>query len=139
MAKHNSYCLLFCRLIQAGRSGSIALSGVGLGRRVTAHASLSPKGSDQKHPVHKMKLLALKWAIMKNSRTIFIFQSLRLSWIATPLNYLMPIPKLDATGHHWVTVIFGDDFSVYYLPGRQNVAADFLAWLPHEQCSPLEL
>ena len=44
-----------------------------------------------------------------------------------PLTYIMTSPNLDATGHHWVTVLVGFNMMLEYIKGSDNKVADCLS------------
>ena len=44
-----------------------------------------------------------------------------------PLTYILTIPNLDATQHHWVESVAGFTFSIEYQKGRDNAVADALS------------
>ena len=44
-----------------------------------------------------------------------------------PLTYILTIPNLDATWHHWVESVAGFTFSIKYQKGRDNAVANALS------------
>ena len=46
-----------------------------------------------------------------------------------PLTYVLTIPNLDMTGHHWVRALASYEFTLEYQKGSDNVAADVLSWV----------
>ena len=80
---------------------------------------------------HSMKLefLALKWAITEHFKEYLLYQPFLVRTDNNPLTYIMSTPNLDATGHHWVSVLAKYDFQLEYQKGRDNAAADALSWV----------
>ena len=44
-----------------------------------------------------------------------------------PLTYILTIPNLDATWHHWVESVAGFTFSIEHHTGGDNTVADALS------------
>ena len=92
-----------------------------------AYASWSLKGSEAKYHSSKLEFLALKWAVVDQFREYLQYQSFHVKMDNNPLTYIMTSPNLNATGHHWVTVLAGYNMMIEYIKGSDNKVADCLS------------
>ena len=101
-------------------------------RRVIAYGSrtLSPAENYNLHS-EKLEFLALKWAITKKFRDhLHYAPSFTVYTDNNPLTYVLSTAKLNATGERWIAELADFNFTIRYLPGRKNGAADALSRLP---------
>ena len=77
----------------------------------------------------KLQFLALKWAITEHFKEYLLYQPFLVKTDNNPLTYIMSTPNLDATGHHWVSILAKYDFQLEYQKGRDNAVADALSWV----------
>ena len=75
----------------------------------------------------KLEFLALKWAIMEHFKEYLLYQPFLVKTDNNPLTYIMSTPNLDATGHHWVSILAKYDFWLEYQKGQDNAVADALS------------
>ena len=80
-------------------------------RRVIAYTSRSLSKSERNYPVHKLKFLALKWAITDKFHKYLYGAEFQVFTDHNTLTYILTTAKLDATGHRWVAAL---STSVYY-------------------------
>ena len=97
------------------------------GRRVIAYGSRSLNPAEQRYPAHKLEFLALKWSVCERFHDYLYGQKFKVVTDNNPLTYVLTSAKLDAAGHRWAAALATYDFSLSYLPGKQNTAADFLS------------
>ena len=117
-------------------------SGVGLGAVLSqlgedglwhpvAYGSRMLSDSEKKYHSSKLEFLALKWAITEHFREYLEHcPSFEVRTDNNPLTYIMTTPNLDACGQRWVEKLASFNFSLSYLKGAQNGAADCLSRLP---------
>ena len=118
----------------------IDASGIGLGailyqthegkKRVIAYASRTLSHSEARYPAHKLKFLALKWALTDQFYEYLYGNSFDVYTDNNPLTYVLTTAKLDACGQRWVSAIAPMDFKLHYKPGRTNIDAYALFRLP---------
>ena len=65
----------------------------------------------------KLEILALKWAITEHFKEYLLYQPFLVKTNNNPLTYIMSTPKLDATGHRWVSALAKYDFWLEYQKG----------------------
>ena len=93
-------------------------------RRVIAYASRSFTKSERNYPVHKLELLALKWANTDKFHEYLYGAEFQVFIDNNPLTYVLTTTMLDATGHRWVATLSNYTFSITYKPGKANRDAD---------------
>ena len=86
-------------------------------KRVIGYASQSLSRSERNYPVHKLKFLALKWAITDKFHEYLYGSEFQVYMDNNPLTYVLNMAKLDVTGHRWVTALSSYTFSIIYKPG----------------------
>ena len=74
-------------------------------QRVIAYASRSLSKSERNYQVHKLELLALKWAITEKFHEYLYGSQFQVYTDNNPLTYVLTTAKLDATGHRWVAAL----------------------------------
>ena len=103
-----------------------------------AYASRGLKNAEKKYPAHKLEFLALKWAVTDRFNDMLYGHSFEVVTDNNPLTYVLTTAKLDATGHRWLAALTTFDFTIKYLPGKSNKAADSLSRLPQDaHCSTI--
>ncbi|CAM4573172.1 unnamed protein product [Caretta caretta] len=95
-----------------------------------AFASRGLSDSETRYPTHKLKFLALKWAITEKFRDYLYGAQFQVWTDNNPLTYVLTSAKLDATGQRWVAALASYEFSIQYRSGRSNVDADALSRRP---------
>ena len=110
-------------------------------------AVLSQKQSDGRyHPVtfgsHSLTLLeksyhssnleflALKWSVTEHFKEYLMYLPFVVQTDNNPLTYVMTMPNLDTTGHHWVGALASFQFELECQKGTDNGAVDALSWVP---------
>ena len=89
-----------------------------------AYASHSLHGSEANYHSSKLEFLALKWAVTEQFKEYLMYQSFTMCTDNNPLTYILMLPNLDATGHHWVSALARFNFKLEYLCGTDNQVAD---------------
>ena len=102
-------------------------------KRVIAYASRSLSRSEARYPVHKLEFLALKWAVTEKYHDYLYGATFSVWTDNNPLTYVLTTAKLDATGHRWLSSLSAYNFSISYLPGKNNIHADVLSRLPRKE------
>jgi hypothetical protein len=113
-------------------------SGLGLGAvlsqrqedkkvRPVSYGSRSLTPSEANYHSTKQEFLALKWAITVPFHDYLMFRHFEVKTDNNPLTYIMTTNNLDACGHRWVAALANYDFSISYLKGKDNGAADALS------------
>ena len=69
---------------------------------VKGYASRYLCKTECKYLAHKLEFLALKWAIMEQFHEYLYGNNFVVYTDNTPLTYVLPSAKLDATDHYWV-------------------------------------
>lgn len=69
------------------------------GLRPVAYVSCSLTPSEKNYPVHKLKFLALKWAVVDKLKDYLYGAAFVVKMDNNPLTYLLTSAKLDETGH----------------------------------------
>ena len=110
-------------------------------QRVIAYASQSLTQTERNYPVHKLEIVALKWAVMDRFHEYFYGGKFDVYTDNNPLTYILTSTKLDACGQRWVASLASYDFGLFYKMGKTNVDADALSSIPrngyHELESPV--
>ena len=96
-------------------------------KRVIAYASRNLSKAEKNYPVHKLEFLALKWAVTEKFHDYLYGCEFAVATDNNPLTYILKSAKLDATGHRWVAQLANYKFTISYLPGSANRAADALS------------
>ena len=96
-------------------------------KRVIAYASRSLSRSERNYSVHKLELLALKWAITDKFHESLHGSEFQIYTDNNPLTYVLTMTKLDATGHRWVAPLSNYTFSIIYKPGKVHHDAGALS------------
>ena len=92
-----------------------------------AYASHALCGSEANYHSSKLEFLALKWAMTQQFKEYLMYQSFTMQTDNNPLTYILTMPNLDATGHHWVSALAGFNFRLEYLRGTDNQVANVLS------------
>ena len=95
--------------------------------RALAYASQGLPVSEKNYPVHKLKFLALKWAITEKFHDYLYGNEIMVKTDINPVTYVLTSAKLDATGHRWVAELSNYNFSIEYRSGVQKRDADALS------------
>ena len=98
-----------------------------------AFGSRTLKRSERNYHSSKLEFLALKWAVTSHFKEYLIFQPFEVRTDNNPLTYIQTTPNLDATGHRWVGELASFDFTLTYLKGKNNGAADALSRVPYRK------
>ena len=77
--------------------------------------------------LEKLEFLALKWAITEQFKEYLMYQPFTMCTYNNLLTYILTMPNLDATGHHWVSALARFNFKPEYLCGTDNWIADVLS------------
>ena len=115
--------------------GAILYQEQGGKRRVIAYGSRTLSPAEKNYNLHsgKLEFLALKWAITEKFRDhLHYAPSFTVYTDNNPLTYVLSSAKLNATGQRWVAELADFNFTIRYLPGRKNGAADALSRLPND-------
>ena len=100
--------------------------------RPIAYASRTLSKSERNYDAHKLKFLALKWAITDRFHEYLYGGTFDIYTDNNPLTYILTSAKLDAVGQQWVTSLGPYNFSLHYNQGYQNMVADSLSRIPWE-------
>ena len=110
-------------------------------QRVIAYASRSLSHTERNYPAHKLKFLALKWAVKDRFHEYLYGGKFDVFMDNNPLTYILTSAKLVACGQRWVASLVNYNFRLFYKTGRLNVEADALSRIPtnsyHELKSPV--
>ena len=72
----------------------------------------------------KQEFLELKWVITEQFQEYLFWKLFIVKTDNNLLTYIMTMPTLDATWHHWVESLTGFTFSTEYQKGWDNAATD---------------
>ena len=78
---------------------------------VIAYASRGLRANEYNYPAHKLKFLALKWAVCDKLHDYLYGNKFTVRTDNNPLTYVLTTAKLDATGHRWLAVLSNYNFS----------------------------
>ena len=92
-----------------------------------AYSSLALSTHQKNYHSTKLEFLVLKWAITEHFKEYLLYQPFLVKTNNNPLTYIMSTPKLDATGHRWVSTLAKYNFRLEYQKGRDNAVADALS------------
>ena len=104
--------------------------------RVIVYASRTLNKSERNYNAHKLKFLALKWAITDRFHEYLYGATFDVYTDNNPLTYILSTAKLDAMGHSWVASLGPYNFSLHYKPGKLNCDVDVLSHINWESISP---
>ena len=107
--------------------------------RVIAYASCTLNKSERNYDAHKLKFLALKWAITDRFHEYLYGATFDVFTDNNPLTYILSTAKLDAMGHRWVASLGPYNFTLHYKPGRLNNDADALSRIDWNTLDPTEV
>ena len=97
-------------------------------KRVIAYASRSVSKTEMNYPVHKLELLALKWAITgKFHDYLYGGNTFDVYTDNNPLTYVLTTAKLDACSDRWVARLANYNFNIHYRSDISNTDADALS------------
>ena len=71
--------------------------------------------------------MALKWVIAEQFQEYLCWKPFVMKTDNNQLTYILTIPNLDATQHHWVESLAGFTFNTEYQKGRDSAVADALS------------
>ena len=102
-----------------------------------AFASRCLNEAEKRYPVHKLELLALKWAISSKFHD-YLYGGLPFVVYTdnNPVTYALSSAKLDACSQRWVAELANYNFEIVYKTGKSNLDADALSrivWPDHGQ------
>lgn len=97
--------------------------------RVIAYASRSLKPAESRYPVIELELLAIVWAV-RHFRPYLYGRKFKIYSDHRPLVYLFSLKDPSSRLTKFRLYLEEYDFSVEYVPGRNNAAADALSRLP---------
>lgn len=103
------------------------VSAGGEGARPIAFASKSLSHSQANYPTHRLKFLALKWAVCDKFSHWLKCHKFTVWSDNNPLTYILTKPKLDACEQHWISKLAPFAFDIKYSPGCLNVVVDALS------------
>ena len=104
-----------------------------------AYASRLLQGPEVRYHSSKQEFLAFKWAVVEQFPQFLICKPFTVRTDNNPLTYVTTTPNLDATGHRWMAALASFNFSLEYLKGTKNGAADALSRDPQDNIlSPAE-
>ena len=86
--------------------------------------------SEQNYHSSKLEFLALKWSVTEHFREYLAYTPFTVRMDNNPLTYMLTMPNLDVTGHHWVGSLASYEFSLEYQKGPDYATADALSRLP---------
>ena len=92
--------------------------------RPVAFGSRTTNAAEKNYHSSKLEFLALKWAVSDEFKDYLILQPFEVRTDNNPLTYIFTSPHLDAVGHRWVQQLAGFNFTLKYIKGRNNGAAD---------------
>ena len=99
-------------------------------KRVIAYASRGLSKTERNYPVHKLELLALKWAVTEKYLDYLYGNKFTVMTDNNPLTYVLSSAKFDATGHRCIAALASHDSNIVYRPCSSNTDADSLSRLP---------
>ena len=102
--------------------------------RLIAYASCTLNKSD--YDAHKLKFLALKWAITDRFHEYLYRATFDEYTDNNILTYILSTAKSDAMGHRWVASLGPYNFALHYKPGRLNCDLHALSHISWESVSP---
>ena len=105
--------------------------------RVIAYASRSLNRAERNYDAHKLKFLALKWAITDRFQEYLYGATFDVYTDNNPLTYILSTAKLDAMGHRWVASLGCYNFTLHYKPGKLNCNADTLSRINWTSVDPV--
>ena len=86
--------------------------------------------------MHKLKLLTLKWVVVKKFHEYLYGSTFDVYTDNNPLTYILTTAKLDAASHCWVASLANYNFRLHYQAGKTNIDADALSRLSWPECMP---
>ena len=101
--------------------------------RVIGFGSRTLLPAEKNYNLHsgKLEFLALKWAVTDHFRDyLYYAPSFVIYTDNNPLTYVMSTARLNAIGQRWVGDLCDFNFTIKYLPGKVNQAADALSRMP---------
>ena len=104
--------------------------------RVIAYASRTLNKSEWNYDAHKLKFLALKWAITDRFHEYLYGATFDVYTDNNPLIYILSTTKLDTMGHRWVASLGPYNFTLHYKPGKLNYDVDALSRINWESVGP---
>ena len=88
------------------------------GLRPVAFASRKLSPSEKNYPIHQLKFLSLKWAVVEKFHDYLYGAHFTVRTDNNPLTYVLTSANLDLSVY---------DFDVIYRPGRNNIDSDLLS------------
>ena len=103
---------------------------------VIAFASRSLGKAESHYPAHKLKFLALKWAVVEKLHKCLYGLTFDVYMDNNPFTYVLTTAKLDVASHCWVTSLANYNFRLHYRVGKTNIDADALSRVSWPGCMP---
>lgn len=98
--------------------------------RVIAYASRGLSKNEKNYPTHKLKYLALKWAVCEKFSNYHYGTEFTVLTDNNPLTYVLTKAKLNAAGHSWLAQLYTYRFNIKFRAGSANRDADGLSRRP---------
>ena len=108
-------------------------------QRVIAYATRSVYHTEHNYPAHKLKFLALKWAITNRFHEYLYGAQFDVYTDNNSLMYILTSATLDATGQRWVASLTNYDFRIFYKTGKTNMEADGLSCIPRSEHTMIDV
>ena len=80
--------------------------------------------SEQNYHSSKLEFLVLKCSITEHFKEYLAYAPFTVCTDNNLLTYMLTMPNLDVTGHHWVGALASYKFTLEYKKGSDNAAAD---------------
>ena len=101
-----------------------------------AYASRSLNKAESHYPPHKLKFLALKWAVVEKFHEYLYGSTFDVYTDNNPLTYIPMMAKMDAASHQWVASLVNYNFYLYYWARKTNINTDALLRVSWLGCVP---
>ena len=103
---------------------------------VIAYTSRGFTKAKSHYPTTKLKMLALKWAVVGKFHEYLYGLAFYVYTDNNPLMYILTMSKLDAVSHQWVASLTNYNFQLYYRAHKANIDADALSRVSWLRCMP---
>ena len=123
------YTLKFILHVDASakRLGAVLFQYLERELKVIVYGSQTLTPTEKKYHSSKLEFLAVKWAVCHHFQDfLYYVPHFKIFTDNNPITYITTAVRLRATGLRWINELVEFNFSIHYIPGKENLIANTL-------------